>query len=119
MFLIKKIGRKSTADAAVAAAILLQTKLSSSKIFLFLNQKLLFVYLNLFLQEQAGPLKQYDWGPSPKARSPGCTHYALSCAGAILKNRPVCYGTSGLKNRVYAVTRNALLKTPTLKSNKR
>ena len=43
----------------------------------------------------------------------------LSCAGAILKNRPVCYGTSRLKNRVCAVTRYALLKTPTLKSNKR
>ena len=27
----------------------------------------------------------------------------LSCAGAILKNRPVCYGTSRLKNRFCAV----------------
>ena len=43
---------------------------------------------------------------------------SLSCAGAILKNRPVCYGTSRLKSRVCAVTRYALLKTPTLKSNK-
>ena len=43
----------------------------------------------------------------------------LSCAGAILKNRHVCYGTSRLKNRVCAVTRDALLITPTLKSNKR
>ena len=41
-----------------------------------------------------------------------------SCAGAILKNRPVCYGTSRLKSRVCAVMRYALLKTPTLKSNK-
>ena len=24
-----------------------------------------------FLQEQAGPLKQYDWGPSQKLRGPG------------------------------------------------
>ena len=45
--------------------------------------------------------------------------FALSCAGAILKNRPVCYGTSQLKSRICAVTRYALLKRPTLKSNKR
>ena len=32
---------------------------------------------------------------------------SLSCAGAILKNRPVCYGTSRLKSRVCAVTRYA------------
>ena len=44
---------------------------------------------------------------------------SLSCAGMILKNGPVCYGTSQLKIRVCAVTRYALLKTPTLKSNKR
>ena len=53
-----------------------------------------------------------------------CTQFyaptlALSCAGAILKNRPVCYGTSRLKIRVCAVTQYALFKTPTLKSNKR
>ena len=48
-----------------------------------------------------------------------CGFDALSCAGAILKNQPVCYGTSRLKIRVCAVTRYALLKTPTLKSNKR
>ena len=44
---------------------------------------------------------------------------SLSCAGAILKNQPVCYGTSRLKIWVCAVTRYALLKTPMLKSNKR
>ena len=38
---------------------------------------------------------------------------SLSCAGAILKNRPVCYGTSRLKNQVCAVTRFTLLITPT------
>ena len=27
--------------------------------------------LSLFRQEQAGPLKQNDWGPSPKLRGPG------------------------------------------------
>ena len=43
----------------------------------------------------------------------------IVCACAILKDRPVCYGTSRLKNRVCAVMRCALLKTPTLKSNKR
>ena len=43
----------------------------------------------------------------------------IVCAGAILKDQPVCYGTSRLKNRVCAVTQCALLKTPTLKSNKR
>ena len=43
----------------------------------------------------------------------------IVCACAILKDRPVCYGTLRLKNRVCAVTRCALLKTPTLKSNKR
>ena len=43
----------------------------------------------------------------------------IVCACAILKDRPVCYGTSRLKSRVCAVTRCALLKTPTLKSNKR
>ena len=42
----------------------------------------------------------------------------IVCACAILKDRPVCYGTSRLKSRVCAVTRYALLKTPTLKSNK-
>ena len=44
---------------------------------------------------------------------------AIVCACAILKDRPVCYGTSRLKSRVCAVTRCALLRTPTLKSNKR
>ena len=43
----------------------------------------------------------------------------IVCACAILKDRPVCYGTSRLKSRVCAVTWGALLKTPTLKSNKR
>ena len=62
----------------------------------------------------------------------------IVCACAILKDRPVrymrrnapcgdrchyplpvCYGTSRLKSRVCAVTRCTLLKTPTLKSNKR
>ena len=52
-------------------------------------------------------------------RSSVCLFAALSCAGAILKNWPVCYGTSRLKIRVYAVTRYTLLKIPTLKSNKR
>ena len=45
--------------------------------------------------------------------------HSIVCACAILKDRPVCYGTSRLKNRVCAVMRCALLKTPTLKSNKR
>ena len=27
--------------------------------------------LTFFRQEQAGPLKQNDWGPSPKQRGPG------------------------------------------------
>ena len=45
--------------------------------------------------------------------------FTLSCTGAILKNQPVCDGTSRLKIQVCAVTRYALLKTPTLKSNKR
>ena len=43
----------------------------------------------------------------------------IVCACAILKYRPVCYGTSRLKSQVCAVTRCTLLKTPTLKSNKR
>ena len=43
----------------------------------------------------------------------------IVCTCAILKDRPVCFGTSRLKNRVCAVTRCALLETPTLKSNKR
>ena len=43
----------------------------------------------------------------------------IVCACAILKDRPVCYGTSRLKSRVCAVTQCALLKTPKLKSNKR
>ena len=43
----------------------------------------------------------------------------IFCAGAILKDRPVCYGTSRLKSWVCVVTRCALLKTPRLKSNKR
>ena len=43
----------------------------------------------------------------------------IVCACAILKDRPVCYKTLRLKSRVCAVTRCALLKTPTLKSNKR
>ena len=47
-----------------------------------------------------------------------CGPLPLPCAGAILKNRPVCYGTSQLKIRVCAVTRYALLKRPTFKSNK-
>ena len=45
------------------------------------------------------------------------TPNSIVCACAILKDRPVCYGTSRLKSRVCAVTRCALLKTPTLKSN--
>ena len=43
---------------------------------------------------------------------------ALSAQAQYSKDRPVCYGTSRLKNRVCVVTRYALLKTPTLKSNK-
>ena len=45
----------------------------------------------------------------------------IVCACAILKDGPVCYGTSRLKSWVCAVTvtRCALLRTPTLKSNKR
>ena len=50
---------------------------------------------------------------------PVCDNAIIVCACAILKDRPVCYGTSRLKNRVCAVTRCSLLKTPTLKSNKR
>ena len=48
-----------------------------------------------------------------------CSQFSIVCACEILKDRPVCYGTLRLKNRVCAVTRCALLKTPTLKSNKR
>ena len=32
---------------------------------------------------------------------------SIVCAGAILKNRPVCYGTSQLKTRVCAVVYQA------------
>ena len=47
-------------------------------------------------------------GPAPLSQK---KVIIIVCACAILKDRPVCYGTSRLKNRVCAVTRCALLKT--------
>ena len=43
---------------------------------------------------------------------------ALSAQACYSKDRPVFYWTSRLKSRVSVNTRYALLKTPTLKSNK-
>ena len=41
------------------------------------------IQTNLFLHEQAGLLKQYDWGPRPKLRGPGFSRKlnSLPCTG--------------------------------------
>ena len=72
-------------------------------------------YIVLLPKEHVGRLG-VSWGV---LGCPGVLRLTVVCACAILKDRPVCYGSSRLKSRVCAVTRCALLKTPTLKSNKR
>ena len=68
--------KNQSADSKKACTI---TQRAKSEYILILTRGILFCLdisdqgyrLTFFRQEQAGPLKQNDWGPGPKLRGPG------------------------------------------------